>query len=350
MQVKYIFKMENLMSGCIMCGNEDLERFPAEFVPFLQERMFQNKKVETFLCHCPTCGFYYSSVRPSDEEMSRLYNGYRGEAYQKQRQKFESNYTEAFNHALGFSEENEILRNSIMLGCVKKYISPSCIKTILDYGGDSGQYIPRIFKKAEKFVYDVSGVKTVRGVKSVSDERVLKNCSWDLIMCCHVLEHVSYPLDLIEKLKSLMHHGSFLYIELPYEDYMEDFIKQGLPVPIHEHINAFRKETLEQAFGSDEFFILENEYVSGFDTDGSACSKYLRCLVKKADPTEFPELEKMKSACKNLSDTAVLGYNVVDKITALRKRQTLKEKIFSVKKVKKHRVIEILGIKMKFNV
>ena len=84
---------------CMICDSKALVG-KADFVPFLQERMFLNNPPETSVVFCPKCGTCYSSYRPTDEEISRLYAGYRNAEYVKQRQKYEADYTEEFNKSL----------------------------------------------------------------------------------------------------------------------------------------------------------------------------------------------------------------------------------------------------------
>lgn len=90
-----------MKKNCIICENTYLTEIKAYFVPFLIDRMFESKNVTTNLVHCKSCNFYYSSYRPTEEQMKKLYSGYRNKEYQEQRYKFEKSYTEEFNYSLG---------------------------------------------------------------------------------------------------------------------------------------------------------------------------------------------------------------------------------------------------------
>lgn len=117
-------------------------------------------------------------------------------------------------------------------------------------------------------------------------------------MCCHVLEHVSYPMEIINKLVNLMIKGNYLYIEVPYEDYwlpktIKNWIKEQIkkqlisfglnyslqPVAIHEHINMFRKKTFKKIFKNKMFEIIYLR--SDEDKNCSRINKTIKCLVKK---------------------------------------------------------------------
>lgn len=137
---------------CIMCDNPVTFAGDAQFVPFLTDRMFKGKEKETHIIHCPRCRAYYSSYRPSDDEMDLLYEGYRDETYQKTREKYELTYTKEFNESLfAPSDGGEFRRMNI-----SKFLSPvigkTVIKKVLDFGGDKGQFIPTCFENADRFV------------------------------------------------------------------------------------------------------------------------------------------------------------------------------------------------------
>lgn len=142
------------MNKCILCNNSTLTRYPAHFVPFIAERMFKGNPPSTTLLYCPHCDFYYSSYRPTEEEMSRLYAGYRGKEYQKQRQQHEPYYTPACNANLSSPAEIE-RRTSHVFTILSTHVDISSIKTVLDFGGDEGQFIPKELI-ADKYVYDIS--------------------------------------------------------------------------------------------------------------------------------------------------------------------------------------------------
>lgn len=82
--------------------------------------------------------------------------------------------------------------------------------------------------------------------------------TFDLVLLAHVLEHVSYPRDLMKEVISLMSSSSLLYIELPEEvsltmlQLFKKNVKSALfrpqqtqQIPImHEHINQFTTRSL----------------------------------------------------------------------------------------------------------
>lgn len=371
--------MDDNSEKCIICGYNHLEKKCAEFVPFLHDRMFHfNGNIHTELVSCPNCNVTYSSYRPTDEEMANLYTGYRDREYQRNRQKYEPEYTVEFNYDLGFNKHAKYIRYFIMEDCIKPYINPAKVQYVLDYGGYAGQYIPPILAYANRFVYDISNVQTEENIKSIKNFMELKDYNWDLIMCCHVLEHVADPMDTLDKIKSLLKTNAYMYIEVPYEDYYKNNYEK---VPIHEHINFFKRETFNKIFSTPEYLILANNYVNIPSVDGQVFSKHLQVLVKKINNNSLFDIYKsIKSSLsleinesyndinnkyeinneqlrtqlafmlKNQTELLINNKQLKDKLTFIENRinrPNFIQTIFSVRNENNHKVVRILGIKIK---
>lgn len=232
--VDYPYEEES-NNKCIICKGNCVER-KAHFAPFIVERMFKGVDFKTKLIKCTSCNTYFSLYRPSDEEMNNLYFGYRDEEYIRVRCK-----TEQYNRNIYYNDTIESVRRKeieIFLGEEFDYGS---IKYLLDYGGDEGQFIPLKFENAEKYVYEISGNKTRKGIYAINEFDDISNYNWNFIMCCHVLEHVSDPLMILDKIINSLNKG-FFYLELPYET----FVNSYSDVEINEHINFFTMESIEQ--------------------------------------------------------------------------------------------------------
>lgn len=223
---------------CIMCDNTVLFSTDAEFLPFLVERMFGGINKSTKVMHCPRCRCYYSLYRPSDAEMDLLYSGYRGQEYLEQRSRYESYYTAEFNRELYAPADGGRERKNRIWDFVRPYIDKDRVRTVLDFGGDEGQFIPDEFSYADRYVYEISGNKVADGVTLLKTKEELTGFSWDLIFCNMVMEHLSDPRTYFKELAMNMSKHTLLYIEVPVEKHMEnsDFVL------IHEHINFFREE------------------------------------------------------------------------------------------------------------
>jgi hypothetical protein len=161
------------------------------------------------LHECERCGLRFFDRRLSQETMARLYDGYRGDAYFQARHALEPWYTRAHNQGLGDLGE----RVGALLGFLGAHLDLTTLGRTLDHGGDRGQLLsPELGR--ERFVYEVSGVEPVPGVRRLSSEELVAP-SFDLILSCHVLEHVAVPRELVAHIAQL--RARYQYWEVPLE-------------------------------------------------------------------------------------------------------------------------------------
>jgi hypothetical protein len=222
------------------CCNSQPVQISAQLSQFVIWRITGNNPgsdTDTVLCHCEQCDFYFSLQRFEDNEMHRLYQGYRNEMYNQMRKQCEPAYKEQL-YSLDYINSRKEFINLLI------YKHVSNLQSILDYGGDDGAYIPDV---PVKFVYDVSGVEPVPGVnKYLLDNH---DC-FDLVMNCQVLEHVSDVNKLIIDLKART--KEYLYIEVPaYRD------PPAVNMVIGEHINFFREQSLHALLNKHNINIVD---------------------------------------------------------------------------------------------
>jgi len=283
-------KIEN---RCPICGGESFTAYTAKISPFIHERMFQNAiQTECLLLCCNKCKFRFFNIRPDALEMARLYNDYRGASYQQQREKYESIYTKEFNHLIGSNEIEIKNRRGILNKVLKDNNVPDDI-SVLDFGGNDGRFIPEHLI-GKKYCYDISGNATIAGVTKLSSLD-LKGETFGLILLAHVLEHVSYPKELMKEVVSSMSPSSLLYIELPEEvslpfiEACKKKMRSFLLGPtehavMHEHINQFTSASLRSLLREME---LECVDIGSKRIDlGWSNVNILYCLSKK-DSSRF---------------------------------------------------------------
>lgn len=243
-------------------------------------------------------------MRPNSEQMAKYYKDYSTPEFLNHRYQYEpdlkktvEDYTEDYHNSVVLTRKNA------MFELFNKFIDVSKIENLLDFGG-RGDFIPDEFKDTNKFVYDISTVQPEPNVTSITDKNDLKNYRWDMIMCNHVLEHVSDPKSYIDELVSYLPVGGYLYIELPYEEYLNNegyqcsvlnmlrriykrprYLVEGLNsakyanIVMHEHINFFRPQTMTQIFKNYEIEILENSICKIDNLIGQ--NAILRVLLRK---------------------------------------------------------------------
>jgi 2-polyprenyl-3-methyl-5-hydroxy-6-metoxy-1,4-benzoquinol methylase len=267
-------------SVCLACGNYDLETKSAVISNFLLERIWNNSiNNETSICHCKKCGFAFYALRPSENEMGKLYENYRDTVYQKQRQKHDSWYTKEINNLFDdqivYKSRQEIANKFLI-----KHIDATDIKSVLDYGGSTGIHIPQIFTNAKKYVFDISGVKTVDGVQYLNNLDDANKQQYDFVMCTAVLEHVSKPNQILRQLKEMVSENGYLYIGVPFDSpfyrhktskpqflfnkyfsfkvILDRFLRDWKhPFVMHEHINYFTENSLKEMLEKCGLTVLE---------------------------------------------------------------------------------------------
>lgn len=245
---------------CIFCSHGDLVKTPAIVAPFVADRALQAPPVKITadwglrdipegIAHvrcnstmCMQCFGLFMDLRFDPHEMARLYTDYRGTDYTMQRCRHEPGYGKI---SAFLSEENRCAG-------VEDFLRP-CIPVrprILDWGGDSGRNTPFRQEASTCHVVDISGITPLPGVKAVSPEEALAGV-YDLVILSHTLEHLPAPQAMIEQLKPLLTKGGKLYLEVPYEQLMQQ--QESLPFAErspsgkrywHEHINFFSPEAL----------------------------------------------------------------------------------------------------------
>ena len=278
---------------CLACGNDDLEIKDAVISKFLLERIWNNSiSDKTNICHCKKCGFAFYSLRPNEDEMNKHYKNYRDDFYQKQRQKYDSWYTKDINNLFDdpIAYKN---RQRFTNKFLSKHIDATLIKSVLDYGGNTGIHIPQIFKNAKKYVFDISCVKTIDGVQGFNNLDDVKKQKYDFVISTEVLEHLSDPNQILKQLKELIAENGYLFIEVPFDSpfykhktsklqflfnkyfsfkvILDRFLQERkYPFIMHEHINYFTENSLKEMLEKIGLTVLD------ISTHITKCAQYNR--------------------------------------------------------------------------
>ena len=250
---------DHIASECVCCGDKHLMKSPAILMPFISHRVYNWEPalidnswgLQTIqlghayaLCNsllCSKCGLLFLDIRFSELEMARLYKNYRDDSYSTLRELYEP----------GYRVRNEGLIQGVnYLQEVESFLKPHLPDTlrVLDWGGDSGINTP--FKEGEDneiHIYDISDISVTERFRKVSIETA-KLFSYDLIVCSNVLEHIPYPVHILSEIKSVMTSVSVLYVEVPLENHVKEFLDTGQLLEKkrhwHEHINFFSENAL----------------------------------------------------------------------------------------------------------
>ncbi len=202
---------------CPCCDKAQFDAYPALVSPFLSAYVFGTSPGPTRLLECDSCGFRFFEDRLTDAEADRLYSGYRGDRYFRERHRHEPWYTRRINDALGGSDDVTRARRALVDGFIRRHADVAKLDAVLDFGGDRGQMIPEGIG-AQRFVYEISGTHPVHGVTRLGSAGELGEKRFDLVMLSHVLEHCSEPKSILDQVLPLMRSKeSVLYVELPFE-------------------------------------------------------------------------------------------------------------------------------------
>ena len=256
--------------SCIICDNEILLKRPAILMPFLAERVFGWKPIaindEMGLksigrgnaytvvnsCFCNHCIFLYLDMRFDEEENKILYSNYRGKDYNELRIKYEPNYKFMDDYLANiYSIENRTNTENYLSGFI------DIPDYILDWGGGDGRNSPfHGVKNIQIDIYEISNLQKedFLNLKFINEI----NRSYKLITCLHIFEHLSYPLQMLEKISAHLSEDGFIYIEVPLEKIM-----RTCEQPInhknhwHEHVNFFTFRSLESMLLRSNFEIID---------------------------------------------------------------------------------------------
>ena len=262
-----------LAKRCVACDGDRLGHVPAVLMPFVADRIFGWRPAEISpewglrdipagmacsICKtmmCEDCGMLFLDMRFDDEEMAALYADYRGEAYTRERDRFEPGYA---------ARNANMLEGSAYIGQIEAILEPylGAKPRVLDWGGDTGVNTPFRSRAMQHDVYDISNRPMVEGARSV-DLDTVKASVYDLIVFSHVLEHVPYPRESLREIANAMRQETILYVEVPHEEVvrLSENPAQRLDRKRHwhEHINFFTPSALDAVFEDVGLSIIERQ-------------------------------------------------------------------------------------------
>ena len=242
-------------SSCVCCGSTNVIKSNMRMAGFVIERMLNTVMLDPILdmaIQCQECYFISSELRFTDEQMQRYYHEYMDASSSGARQHGSYVFHRLRNEGTGWFDLVKLYKQPWWIAARKEAIVNVItaqdiwlkdITSVLDFGGDLGQYIPDELNHARRHVVEIEERELVEGVTAVSSPD--KCDPVDLVLCCHTLEHVSYPSDLVAEMKRYLRPGGLLYIEVPNEEEPTlKSIRESKAIEMHEHINIFWPDSL----------------------------------------------------------------------------------------------------------
>ncbi|MDD1974999.1 class I SAM-dependent methyltransferase [Pseudomonas tussilaginis] len=251
---------ELIARHCICCAGDRLDKSAAVLMPFVAQRVFGHEPVEITadwglrdlrqgmaytLCNslqCQDCGALFLDYRFTDEQMAALYHNYRDDVYNAQRIRFEPGYANVVPH---------YHQRAAYLDEVEAWLAPHLPEApaVLDWGGDTG--INSLFRERNRLlhIHDISGVDLVPGAERVDFERIGQN-QYDLVTCSQVLEHVSFPQEMVARMLPALSPNTLMYLEVPHEALVREHPGSLELAPLkrhwHEHINFYSEDAMRR--------------------------------------------------------------------------------------------------------
>ena len=291
-----IFRKKN-KNICLICKNMDKNQISCGVVisPWIREMANINDTLSNY-SFCNNCNIGYFTRRYSNYEMNLIYKDYRGTNYFETRNKWEKWYDKEFftnESSSSFALERKLMIENFIVSKINYKV-----ETVLDVGGDKGQYIPDFESTTKRYVVDPSNRELAHGVKRLNSLEDIEKC--DLILYSHVLEHVSFPL---EEVINLLRKCKALYIEVPFGKPKINLARRlGIFVPLILILSKFPKVyskfTAPNAgrLNNRNLWLNQSEHINFFEENSfrfiaEINNKNLECIVSEI-PT--PDGKKAK--------------------------------------------------------
>lgn len=246
-----------LINNCMACRSYNVEFKYAFLDRFVVSRAtgvdtLSNRPIHAIVCQ--DCTWVGTDARLDDTEISRYYLDYRGKEYTETRIELNPYYAAV---SKTFDTEEEIERRLVGLNyLIDRNPDLNNIKTLLDFGGNDGKYIPEFNSNVKKYVYDISDKPVQPGIEKLGLNSDLK---FDFVMCCHVLEHESDPDRVLQQVLNFGHLDTTFYFEVP------NFDCPPLPHGIfHEHLSIFNGYSIGQFFLRHRLRIVDSVQYSDY--------------------------------------------------------------------------------------
>ena len=228
--------------------------------------------------YCNNCGFALYFPRPSKEDIEAKYMFLINNSFD-----YKIDYLKNKNFQI---TSLDLLRSRNIFKKCELHFNKNKLD-VLDYGGGRGTNLIDFLKNGSKcYLLDFDN-NNLEGILNIGNDinKLESNQKFDLIICSHVLEHISDLSDTVKKLKMHLKENGIIYAEVPLE------IKAGISLEYEPvtHINFFTNNSLANLFLKNGFEILDSR-----DEIVPYTSSFIHAswvMVRKTEKNSFPLLK-----------------------------------------------------------
>lgn len=192
----------------------------------------KDETIDIKVSYCKNCSFVFQSSAYNniyDQQIEKLYKNYK--------------ITNMYNFP------NRSFHNIKAMEFISEFIDNRIDFNILEIGSNRGDFLYLLKEKfpqinvlgCEPTEFDELKVPTINS----SFDPKLFSMKFDLIILRHTLEHIKFPKEFVQSLKSLVNPEGKIFIEVPnlinsLKNYIEDFTP--------DHVNFFTLKSLSEVF------------------------------------------------------------------------------------------------------
>lgn len=188
--------------------------------------------------YCADCDFYWHARVLDEASMSRFYDDW-----------IDPDASRAKQEARGVKERMHLC--SLVARWLEAAKARQPRPTVLDVGGGWGT-LGLCARALGCEVYLLETSPTRRryaerlGLQTVSTLSALTECSVDLAVLNQSLEHIPYPVQLLEAVRRVLRPGGGVAVDVPRADPQHPVVEKGPFQPL-EHVNGFTARSLRAA-------------------------------------------------------------------------------------------------------
>jgi hypothetical protein len=217
-------------------------------IPKAKKYLRYPSEMRTQIRVCRNCGFVGPHMAYAFNQLLGMYADYRSETYNRDRCRVEPSYVQV-KDVVGKSRQEIEARLANVDTLLDQHVDVSGIRSVLDWGGGEGKFIPPKLADRSVTILDVSTESLANPAYRRVDQ-VPGNTKYDFLQLCHVLEHVTEPFALTKEALSHVNAGGIVYLEVPQDktDAELGLLLNGsnrVKHVLHEHVNLYNARSLE---------------------------------------------------------------------------------------------------------